>query len=75
MTYDTDYIPTTAEALRDTLYIARWEDDESDGTAGTYDERDYDDYERRVLAALVGNWTTDHDEIGVYLVRDEATVE
>ncbi len=69
MTYDAKYMPTTAEADAGLVYIATWDDAEGDGEFGTYDEADYDSYERSVLAALDGEWETVTDEMGVYLRR------
>lgn len=70
MTYDTDYYPTTAEADDGPIYIATWDDEpENDGEAGTYDEPEYDAYERRVLAELDGEWETETDDTGVFLQR------
>lgn len=69
MTYDTHYMPTTAEAEAGLIYIATWDDAEGDGEAGTYDEAEYDAYLRRVLGALEGEWETETDDVGVYLRR------
>ena len=72
MKYDTSYLPTTEQADETTVYIATFEDDvPNDGEAGTYDEAEYDSYEREVIMGLDGEWTTETDENGVYLKRQE----
>jgi hypothetical protein len=71
MNYDTTYIPTTREAEAFTTYIAMWENKAGDGEAMTYDEIEFDDYERQVLLSLEGNWETETDDVGVYLRKSE----
>jgi hypothetical protein len=70
MNYDTDYIPTTEEATDSIIYIATWTDDTHSGEACSYDEQEYDAYEARVLRSLDGDWHTETDDTGVYLVQD-----
>jgi hypothetical protein len=69
MTYDIEYFPTVEEASNGMCYIATFEEDNPhDGTSGTYDEAEYDSYEKKVLQKLPDGWTTETDEDGVYLV-------
>ena len=70
MNYDTDYMPTTDEATDDLIYIATWTDAPDSGEACSYDEAEYDAYEAAVLRSLDGNWHTETDDTGVFLVRD-----
>jgi hypothetical protein len=69
MTYDTTYFPAVEEASRSICYIAKFEEDNPyDGTAGTYDEAEYDSYKKKVLQKLPSGWKTETDYYGVYLV-------
>ena len=72
MKYDTSYFPTVDEASKGACYIATFEEDNPhDGTAGTYDEAEYDGYEKKVLQNLPNGWNTSSDFDGVYLVPPE----
>jgi hypothetical protein len=69
MIYNTTFFPTVEEASKSICYIATFEKDNPyDGTAGTYDEAEYNNYEREVLQKLPDGWETETDYDGVYLV-------
>ena len=70
MIYNTNYSTTTPLARSGKVYIAIFDGDEKDGTGGTYDEQEFNEYRHVVLGQLSGNWTTETDEEGVYLVEE-----
>jgi hypothetical protein len=73
MIYKLDWFPTLEEVNEEQIvtYIATFEKHISnDGEAGTYDEAEFDNYEKKVLANLnqgEEQWETSIDEYGVRL--------